>query len=419
LRSCLKIEPNFRAFERSGVAFSLVSFFWRSKRKKLAIGEMLFKTGTLMPKEKPTPNGNWKKTTLCRQRKIPASAANHCKIKQIQQSPKQKPVSASTDHRQLLENAMLRIFNLHQQRLQRLELQQLEDITQAIWLDLQEPDKAERQFITDRFGQELAQRPELNDIEASARFFEDKDGLHIHSLFFYQEELASTTTVAFTIRDGRLFTLRERELPVFRLYRMRARNNLLSVGNAYELLLDLFEVKIEQLADTIEEISLALEVISQVILKGKQNEAFKTSLLRLTQLEDMSWKVRLCLMDTQRAIGFLLRKARLPVDQLEQARDVLRDVESLLPHNESFSQRVNFLLQSAMGFINIEQNRIIKIFSVVSVIFLPPTLVASSYGMNFQLMPELTWQFGYPMAIGLMLLAGLAPYLFFKRKGWL
>ena len=314
---------------------------------------------------------------------------------------------------------MLRIFNLHQQRLQRLELQQLEDITQAIWLDLQEPDNVERQFITDRFGQQLAQRPELNDIEASARFFEDEDGLHIHSLFFYQEELASTTTVAFTIRDGRLFTLRERELPVFRLYRMRARNHLLSVGNAYELLLDLFEVKIEQLADTIEEISLALEVISQVILKGKQNEAFKTSLLRLTQLEDMSWKVRLCLMDTQRAIGFLLRKARLPVDQLEQARDVLRDVESLLPHNESFSQRVNFLLQSAMGFINIEQNRIIKIFSVVSVIFLPPTLVASSYGMNFQLMPELSWQFGYPMAIGLMLLAGLAPYLFFKRKGWL
>jgi magnesium transporter len=200
---------------------------------------------------------------------------------------------------------------------------------------------------------------------------------------------------------------------------MRARTHMLTIGNAYELLLDLFEVKIEQLADTIEEISLGLEAISQVILKGKQNEAFQTSLSRLTELEDMSWKVRLCLMDTQRAIGFLLRKARLPADQLEQARDVLRDVESLLPHNESFSQRVNFLLQSAMGFINIEQNRIIKIFSVVSVIFLPPTLVASSYGMNFEFMPELNWHFGYPVAIGLMLMAGLAPYLFFKRKGWL
>ena len=314
---------------------------------------------------------------------------------------------------------MLRIFNLHQQRLERLELQQHDDVKSAIWLDLQATETSEREFVTAQFGQHLAQRPELNDIEASARFFEDEDGLHIHSLFFYHEDIASTTTVAFTIRDGRLFTLRERELPVFRLYRMRARTHMLTIGNAYELLLDLFEVKIEQLADTIEEISLGLEAISQVILKGKQNEAFQTSLSRLTELEDMSWKVRLCLMDTQRAIGFLLRKARLPADQLEQARDVLRDVESLLPHNESFSQRVNFLLQSAMGFINIEQNRIIKIFSVVSVIFLPPTLVASSYGMNFQFMPELNWQFGYPFAIGLMLMAGLAPYLFFKHKGWL
>ncbi len=252
---------------------------------------------------------------------------------------------------------MLRIFNLHQQRLARLELQQYDDVKSAIWLDLQEPETSEREFVTAQFGQHLAQRPELNDIEASARFFEDEDGLHIHSLFFYHEDIASTTTVAFTIRDGRLFTLRERELPVFRLYRMRARTHMLTVGNAYELLLDLFEVKIEQLADTIEEISLGLEAISQVILKGKQNEAFQSSLSKLTELEDMSWKVRLCLMDTQRAIGFLLRKARLPADQLEQARDVLRDVESLLPHNESFSQRVNFLLQSAMGFINIEQNR--------------------------------------------------------------
>ncbi|HAT42427.1 MAG TPA: magnesium transporter CorA [Rheinheimera sp.] len=314
---------------------------------------------------------------------------------------------------------MLRIFSLHNHRLDRLELEQVSDLQKVIWADLQEPEEHERLFVTDHFGQQLAQRPDLDDIEASARFFEDEDGLHIHSLFFYQEERASTTTVAFTIRDGRLFTLRERELPVFRLYRMRSRIQALQTGNCYELLLDLFEVKIEQLADTIEEISLGLEAISQVILKGQQNEAFQSSLSRLTELEDMSWKVRLCLMDTQRAISFLLRKARLPAEQLEQARDVLRDVESLLPHNESFSQRVNFLMQSAMGFINIEQNRIIKIFSVVSVVFLPPTLVASSYGMNFAKMPELNWNFGYPMALGLMMLAGLAPYLFFKRKGWL
>ncbi len=143
------------------------------------------------------------------------------------------------------------------------------------------------------------------------------------------------------------------------------------------------------------------------------------SLATRPELEDIGWKVRLCLMDTQRALNFLVRKARLPGGQLEQAREILRDIESLLPHNESLFQKVNFLMQAAMGFINIEQNRIIKIFSVVSVVFLPPTLVASSYGMNFEFMPELKWSFGYPGAIIFMILAGLAPYLYFKRKNWL
>ena len=209
-------------------------------------------------------------------------------------------------------------------------------------------------------GQNLATRPELEDIEASARFFEDEDGLHIHSFFFYEDadDHAGNSTVAFTIREGRLFTLRERELPAFRLYRMRARNQAMVDGNAYELLLDLFETKIEQLADEIENIYSDLEKLSRVIMEGRQGD-------------------------------------------------------------ESLFQKVNFLMQAAMGFINIEQNRIIKIFSVVSVVFLPPTLVASSYGMNFEFMPELHWSFGYPGAIVFMMLAGLAPYLYFKRKNWL
>ncbi|HAG9009699.1 TPA: magnesium/cobalt transporter CorA, partial [Escherichia coli] len=150
-----------------------------------------------------------------------------------------------------------------------------------------------------------------------------------------------------------------------------------------------------------------------------QGDEYDEALSTLAELEDIGWKVRLCLMDTQRALNFLVRKARLPGGQLEQAREILRDIESLLPHNESLFQKVNFLMQAAMGFINIEQNRIIKIFSVVSVVFLPPTLVASSYGMNFEFMPELKWSFGYPCAIIFMILAGLAPYLYFKRKNWL
>ncbi len=200
---------------------------------------------------------------------------------------------------------------------------------------------------------------------------------------------------------------------------MRARSQTMIDGNAYELLLDLFETKIEQLADEIENIYSDLEKLSRVIMEGQQGDDFDRALSTLAELEDIGWKVRLCLMDTQRALNFLVRKARLPGNQLEQAREILRDIESLLPHNESLFQKVNFLMQAAMGFINIEQNRIIKIFSVVSVVFLPPTLVASSYGMNFEFMPELKWSFGYPAAICLMILAGLAPYLYFKRKNWL
>ncbi|MBD8108422.1 magnesium/cobalt transporter CorA [Erwinia persicina] len=319
---------------------------------------------------------------------------------------------------------MLSAFKLDQNRLTRLELDESEardELTGSVWVDLIEPEDAERDRVQTELGQSLATRPELEDIEASARFFEDEDGLHIHSFFFYEDadDHAGNSTVAFTIREGRLYTLRERELPAFRLYRMRARNQVLTDGNAYELLLDLFETKIEQLADEIENIYSDLEKLSRVIMEGQQGDAFDEALSTLAELEDIGWKVRLCLMDTQRALNFLVRKARLPGNQLEQAREILRDIESLLPHNESLFQKVNFLMQAAMGFINIEQNRIIKIFSVVSVVFLPPTLVASSYGMNFEFMPELKWSFGYLGAITLMILAGLAPYAYFKRKNWL
>lgn len=316
---------------------------------------------------------------------------------------------------------MLSAFKVDNKRLQRLDLEEGDALTDALWVDISEPEEHERQLIQTQFNQELATSPELDDIEASARFFEDDDGLHVHSFFYYEDadDHAGNSTVAFTLRDGRLYTLRERELPAFRLYRMRARKQTMQDGNGYEILLDLFETKIEQLADEIENIYSNLETLSRAIMKGKQDDEFDKALSALAEQEDIGWKVRLCLMDTQRALNFLVRRTRLPANQLEQAREILRDIESLLPHNESLFQKVNFLMQAAMGFINIEQSRIIKIFSVVSVVFLPPTLVASSYGMNFKFMPELDWSLGYPAAIGVMVAAALAPYLYFKRKNWL
>lgn len=315
---------------------------------------------------------------------------------------------------------MINAFAINDSRLLRID-DEPADLSSAIWLDLLEPTGEEREMLQEGLGQSLASFLELEDIEASARFFEDEDGLHLHSFFYCEDEenYADLASVAFTIRDGRLFTLRDRELPAFRLYRMRSRSQRLLECNAYEVLLDLFETKIEQLADVIENAYADLEKLSRVILNGTQNEAFNEALNTLTEQEDASSKVRLCLMDTQRALGFLVRKTRLPANQLEQAREILRDIESLQPHNESLFQKVNFLMQAAMGYINIEQNKIMKFFSVVSVMFLPATLVASTYGMNFEFMPELHFKYGYPMAIGLMIGAALTPYIYFKRKGWL
>ena len=301
---------------------------------------------------------------------------------------------------------MINAFAINDSRLLRID-DEPADLSSAIWLDLLEPTGEEREMLQEGLGQSLASFLELEDIEASARFFED------------EENYADLASVAFTIRDGRLFTLRDRELPAFRLYRMRSRSQRLLECNAYEVLLDLFETKIEQLADVIENVYADLEKLSRVILNGTQDEAFDEALNTLTEQEDTSSKVRLCLMDTQRALGFLVRKTRLPPNQLEQAREILRDIESLQPHNESLFQKVNFLMQAAMGYINIEQNKIMKFFSVVSVMFLPATLVASTYGMNFEFMPELHFKYGYPMAIGLMIGAALTPYIYFKRKGWL
>ena len=315
---------------------------------------------------------------------------------------------------------MINAFAINDSRLLRIDDEPAE-LSSAIWLDLLEPTGEEREMLQEGLGQSLASFLELEDIEASARFFEDEDGLHLHSFFYCEDEenYADLASVAFTIRDGRLFTLRDRELPAFRLYRMRSRSQRLLECNAYEVLLDLFETKIEQLADVIENVYADLEKLSRVILNGTQDEAFDEALNTLTEQEDTSSKVRLSLMDTQRALGFLVRKTRLPANQLEQAREILRDIESLQPHNESLFQKVNFLMQAAMGYINIEQNKIMKFFSVVSVMFLPATLVASTYGMNFEFMPELHFKYGYPMAIGLMIGAAITPYIYFKRKGWL
>ena len=315
---------------------------------------------------------------------------------------------------------MLTAFRLQNRRLEQIQLAESDELSaDAVWVDIVEPTEEERNSITQVYGVRLPDSDDMQEIEATARFFKDEDGLHIHSFFLDDfAETPANVTVAFVLKDDRLFTLHEQELSTIRLFRLRARRQPDLSGDATSILLSLFEAKVDRLADILESVYTSLETASEQVLRqsGKDLHAL---LADIAMYEDLSGKARLSLLDTQRALTFVLRNEKLTEPQIEQIRDVMRDVDSLLPHTAFLFDKVNFLMDAIHGFINIEQNKIIKIFSIAAVVFMPPTLVASIYGMNFRAMPELDWTFGYPLAIGLMLLSGISPYWYFKRRGWL
>ena len=268
------------------------------------------------------------------------------------------------------------------------------------------------------YRQNLPEPEDVEEIEASARFFEDADGLHLHSYFLHrQDKRISNSTVAFTLKDQRLFTLHDHELPAIRMFRLRPPRAGLA-NDALSLMITLFETKVEELADILEEVQTALNAVSAQVLESN-DASLEDSIDELARQEDINGKVRLCLMDTQRGPDLSVAPGATGIGPSRRGTEILRDIESLLPHNSFLFEKVNFLMDAAQGFISIEQNKIIKIFSIAAVVFLPPTMIASIYGMNFQIMPELGWEWGYPLAIGLMILSGIAPYWYFKYRGWL
>jgi len=226
--------------------------------------------------------------------------------------------------------------------------------------------------------------------------------------------------VASVLRQDILFSLHEEDLPVFRLLRMRARHQPGYIEDCREVLLELYATDAEYSADSLEGIYEALEEISGRVLKAHlTDEAAADVLAFVAREEDLNGRIRRNLMDTRRAISFLMRRRLLTVEQVEDARQILRDIESLDGHTSFLFEKINFLLDATVGFININQNKVIKLFSVVSVALLPPTLIASIYGMNFEIMPELKWSLGYPFALGLMVASVIAPFWYFRKKGWL
>jgi magnesium transporter len=316
---------------------------------------------------------------------------------------------------------MLRAFRLSRDRLAEMDTRGLgaEELRRSAWIDLQEPTDEERRIVDALYPASLPDEDDVDEIEASARYFIDNHGIHVHSSFLFQTEgRTKTCTVAFTLQPGQLLTLRDVDLADFRLLRLRARRGQVEAASPLGILTLLFDQKVENLADSIEDLLRELQEVSFKVLED-QDADMEEAIDELARLEDSNGKIRLCLIDTHRSLSFLLRHIRQHPKEVETCQEVMRDLDTLMAHTSFLFDKINFLMDAAQGFINIEQNRIIKIFSIAAVVFLPPTLVASIYGMNFAFMPELKWSGGYPLALGLMVLAGLAPYWYFKRKNWL
>jgi magnesium transporter len=314
---------------------------------------------------------------------------------------------------------MLNIFTLANGRLVQEEIEALEELSKfrPIWVDLESPTPQEKRWIKQYYGLSIPEDVTDEDIEESARFYEEDNGdLHVRSDFLIADaQEPRNVRVAFIMNlhntelrsRGVLFSIHDEDLPVFRLLRMRARRAPGLIEDAKDVLLKLFDADAEYSADTLEGIYDELEQASNRVLKGNVSDETAGEVLgAIARQEDLNGRIRRNVMDTRRAVSFLMRSKMLSAEQLEESRQILRDIESLDSHTAFLFDKINFLMDATVGFININQNKIIKIFSVASVALLPPTL-------------ELDWAFGYGYAIALMVASAIVPMLYFRKRGWL
>ena len=320
---------------------------------------------------------------------------------------------------------MINVFVLQNGRLNQVNIESRHDLENVapVWVDLTDPNDDERAWVKSIYGVTLPGEDEVKDIEASARYYEAENGdLHLRTDFLLEEDdgPSRVITVAFILARNMLFSVHTDDLPVFRLVRMRARSRPGSIADYKDVLLDLYATDAEYSADALEGIYQSLEDVSRRVLqKALTDQDAAAALNAIAQEEDLNGRIRRNMMDTRRAVSFLMRGRLLNAEQFEEARQILRDIESLDGHTAFLFDKINFLMDATVGFININQNKIIKIFSVASVAFLPPTLIASIYGMNFRILPELEWGYGYAYAIVLMIASALVPMWYFRRRGWL
>ncbi|HEY8521888.1 MAG TPA: magnesium/cobalt transporter CorA [Gammaproteobacteria bacterium] len=304
-----------------------------------------------------------------------------------------------------------------------------EALPAAVWTDLVEPTAEERAALESMLQVALPTREEMEEIELSSRLYQENDAAFMTALFPSRTDTDDLLMgpVTFVLAGGKLVTVRHHTPRVFEVFPRRAEKVNLGCSNAEAVLLSLLEAMVDRLADVLERGQREVDRLSNEIFRTSTTPGDEIRPLRHV-LEEVGRKGTLIsnlgnsLLTFRRVAGFL-RQVMLQrgsnAEMRERVATLARDIQSLSDHDEFLSQKVTFLLDATLGMINIEQNGIIRIFTVAAAMFLPPTLVASVYGMNFAHMPELGWVFGYPFALSLMVLSAVLPYWFFKRRGWL
>jgi magnesium transporter len=300
-----------------------------------------------------------------------------------------------------------------------------------IWMDLIEPSNEEVQEVERGIAITLPTKAEMEEIELSARLYTEEDAVFMTmtALAHLDTDNPIKTPVTFILKGKSLVTVRYVEPKPFLAYLSRAQRPGGSPHqNGEQVMLGLIEAMIDRTADALERIGNDMDLMSREVFKKDHEKANKKTrnlealIAQVGHKGEMLTMVQESLVSTSRLIAYYAANQDAGDDNRttkQLMRIIQRDATSLGDHARALSGRLDFLLNATLGLINLEQNQIIKIFSVAAVVFLPPTLVASIYGMNFEFMPELGWRIGYPWAIGLMILSAVLPFLYFKRKGWL
>ena len=302
---------------------------------------------------------------------------------------------------------------------------------EATWIDLEEPTHAEEKLVEQCVGVNVPTQDEMAEIEPSSRLYQKNGALFMttSALRGVDESHPTTTPIGFVLADNRLVTIRYESPKPIRTFENHARRDPELVRDGPTALVRMLDAMIDRLADEIENVSEKMERLSQQIFQEQQDErripaAKLTALLTsIGRAQTLLTKIRYSAVSTLRTLSFLAGSNLVHDQEQKELRhhitSLTTDVTSLSEHASFLSDNLQFLLDASLGLISIEQNAAMKLFSWAAVIFLPPTLVAGIFGMNFHYMPELNWYYGYPISLALMLVTAVGPYLYFKRRGWI